>query len=143
MKIAIGGDHAGYDLKEYLKSYLEGLGHEWDDKGTTSAESTDYPEYAHAVADSVAAETASFGIVICGSGNGVAMSANKHQGIRCALCWNSEIVKLARQHNDANILALPARYLSRNEAADMVKTFLITDFEGGRHERRVNKIARS
>lgn len=142
MKVAIGGDHAGYDLKEYLKSYLESLGHECDDKGTTSAESTDYPYYAHAVADSVARGEAAMGIVICGSGNGVAMSANKHQDIRCALCWIPEIAQLARLHNNANVLALPARYISRNEAAAMVKTFLTTDFEGGRHERRVKKIAR-
>mgnify|MGYP002738926283 CR=1 FL=1 len=143
MRVAIGCDHAGYDLKEYLKSYLEGLGHEWDDKGTNGPESTDYPEYAHAVADAVAGGDASKGIVICGSGNGVAMSANKHGGIRCALCWTPEIAELARQHNDANVLAIPARFVTRNEAAAMVKTFLNTDFEGGRHQRRVEKIARS
>lgn len=141
MKIAIGSDHAGYELKEFLKSHLEKEGHEVVDEGTHSADSTDYPPYAHAVSEGVARGDSRLGIVICGSGNGVAMSANKHRGIRCALCWTPEIAELARQHNDANVLALPSRFVSREVAREMTDTFLKTEFEGGRHERRVKKIS--
>lgn len=141
MKLAIGSDHAGYRLKEYLKSQLESKGIDYIDKGTFSEESTDYPEFAHAVALSVASKESDFGILVCGSGNGVAMSANKHAEIRCAICWNEELAGLARAHNDANIIALPARFISEKEGISITEAFLSTDFEGGRHARRVNQIA--
>jgi ribose 5-phosphate isomerase B len=141
MKLAIGSDHAGYRLKEYLKSQLESKGIDYIDKGTFSEESTDYPEFAHAVALSVASKESDFGILVCGSGNGVAMSANKHAEIRCAICWNEELAGLARAHNDANIIALPARFISEKEGMSITEAFLSTDFEGGRHARRVNQIA--
>ena len=139
-KIAIGADHAGYKLKEELVSFLEEKGYKVIDYGCPSEESIDYPDYAHPVANAVQKEGI-IGVLICGSGNGISMSANKHSGIRCALCWSDEIAALARQHNDANIISLPARYISFNEARKCVDTFLRTDFEGGRHQRRVNKIA--
>lgn len=138
MKIAIGSDHAGYELKEYLKENIEGI--EFVDLGTKSEESCDYPDYAHPVAEKVETKSVEFGILICGSGNGISMAANKHKGIRAALCWNKEIAELARQHNDANIVSLPARYVSKEEALEIVKKFLNTPFEGGRHQRRVDKI---
>ncbi len=140
MKIAIGADHAGFELKEFLKSELEKSAHEVQDMGTHSLDSVDYPDFSHAVADAVVKNQADLGIVICGSGNGVAMSANKHAGIRCALCWKVEIAELARQHNNANVLALPSRFISQDEAKAMVDAFLNTSFEGGRHERRIHKI---
>ena len=139
-KIAIGADHAGYKLKGELVSFLEEKGYTVIDYGCPSEESIDYPDYAHPVANAVQKEGI-MGVLICGSGNGISMSANKHSGIRCALCWSDEIASLARQHNDANIISLPARYISFNEARKCVDTFLSTDFEGGRHQRRVNKIA--
>ena len=139
-KIAIGADHAGYKLKGELVSFLEEKGYTVIDYGCPSEESIDYPDYAHPVANAVQKEGI-MGVLICGSGNGISMSANKHSGIRCALCWSDEIAALARQHNDANIISLPARYISFNEARKYVDTFLSTDFEGGRHQRRVNKIA--
>lgn len=139
-KIAIGSDHAGYHLKLVLKEYLQKQGWEIVDFGCPSEESIDYPDYAHPVAEYVE-KNKSLGILICGSGNGISMSANKHQGIRSAICWNKEIAELARQHNDANIISLPARFISEEEALESVKTFFSTSFEGGRHERRVNKIA--
>lgn len=141
MKIAIGSDHAGYALKEELKNTLVAEGHQVEDYGTGSNESVDYPDYGHPVADSVEQGNCDLGVVICGSGNGINMSVNKHDGIRSALCWLPEIAALARQHNNANILALPARYLSVEEARKILKAFLDSEFEGGRHQRRVEKIS--
>ncbi|MBK6931776.1 MAG: ribose 5-phosphate isomerase B [Saprospirales bacterium] len=141
MKTAIGCDHAGFPYKDGLIAMLQRGGHMVQDFGTHSAESVDYPDFAHAVAESVENGLADFGIVICGSGNGVAITANKHQGIRCALCWSEETAALSRQHNDANIIALPARFVPEILAQAMVRIFLTTPFEGGRHDRRVKKIA--
>lgn len=139
--IPIGCDHAGYDLKERIKSYLISNGFEVKDYGTNSNESTDYPDYAHAVANHVEAQESTLGILICGSGNGINMTANKHQGVRSALCWLPEIAELARLHNNANIIALPARFVSEELAIEMVDKFFSTKFEGGRHANRVNKIS--
>ena len=139
--IPIGADHAGFELKNVLKELLTEHGYEIEDFGCHSEESIDYPDYGHPVAEKVESNKNVLGILICGSGNGINMTANKHQGVRSALCWNKEIAQLAREHNDANILALPARYLSIEEAKEIVLTFLSTDFEGGRHQRRVDKIA--
>ena len=141
MKLAIGSDHAGYSLKEVLKTYLTEKGHELVDFGAYSEESADYPDFAHPTADAVEKGEADLGIVICGSGNGINMAVNKHQGIRSALCWLPELAALARQHNNANMLALPARFISETEAKAIVDAYLENEFEGGRHERRVNKIA--
>jgi ribose 5-phosphate isomerase B len=141
MKIAIGADHAGFYLKEKLKTYLIEKGHEVKDFGTNSEQSVDFPDFAHPVANSVEKKEVDLGILMCGSGNGINMAANKHAGIRAALCWNSEIAKLARQHNNANILTLPARFIEEAEAKKCVDVFLATPFEGGRHEGRVKKIA--
>ena len=140
MKIAIASDHAGFEYKERLVEYLRGNGYEVKDFGTYSPESMDYPDTAHPL--SVAIEKGEYdkGIVLCGSGNGVSMTANKHQGIRCALCWNVEIAWLARLHNDANVCGLPARFIAYEEAREVVDRFLTTEFEGGRHQRRVEKI---
>jgi ribose 5-phosphate isomerase B len=137
MRIAIGSDHAGFRLKEELVKHLREKGSEVEDEGTRSEESTDYPGYAHAVADAVTSGKADLGIVICGSGNGVNITANKHHGIRSALAWNVEVAQLGRQHNNANVLALPARYLSGAEAMAITDAFLAASFEGGRHQRRV------
>ena len=139
--IPIGADHAGFELKEVLKSYLSEKGYEVKDFGCHSTESIDYPDYAHPVASLIEENEGMKGILICGSGNGINMTANKHQGIRAALCWKNEIAELARQHNNANILVLPARFISEEEAKQMVETFFTTEFEGGRHQNRVNKIA--
>jgi ribose 5-phosphate isomerase B len=139
--IAIGCDHAGFILKDPIVQLLKEEGIEVHDFGTYSEDSVDYPDFVHPVADMVESGKARLGIVICGSGNGVAMTANKHQGIRAALCWTEEIASLARQHNDANVIALPARFVTQELALTMVRTFIHTDFEGGRHERRVGKIA--
>jgi ribose 5-phosphate isomerase B len=139
-KIAIGSDHAGFQLKEVLKKELVKKGIEIVDFGCPSEESIDYPDYAHPVAVYVEQNNAQ-GILICGSGNGISMSANKHQGIRAALCWTEEIARLSRQHNDANIVSLPARFIEEETAKHIVEAFLNTDFEGGRHKRRVNKIS--
>ena len=139
--IPIGADHAGFELKNVLKELLTEQGYEIEDFGCHSEESIDYPDYGHPVAEKVELNKDVLGILICGSGNGINMTANKHQGVRSALCWNKEIAQLAREHNDANILALPARYLSIEEAKEIVLTFLSTNFEGGRHQRRVDKIA--
>lgn len=139
MKIAIGCDHAGYELKVQLVDYLNEK-YSLYDKGTFSKESTDYPEFAHAVANSIENGEAELGILICGSANGVAITANKHRNVRCAICWEKEISELARAHNNANIVALPARFITLKEAKDIVDVFLNTDFEGGRHQRRVSKI---
>ena len=141
MKIAIGCDHAGFPYKDGLVAMLQRQGHMVLDFGAHSVESVDYPDFAHAVALAVEGGQAEFGVLICGSGNGVAITANKHQGIRCAVCWNEEIAALARQHNNANIIALPARFVPEILAQAMVRIFLSTDFEGGRHGRRVDKIA--
>jgi ribose 5-phosphate isomerase B len=140
MKIAIASDHAGYELKNQLIPYLENKGYDLKDFGFFESASVDYPDYAHPLAISVENGTYKFGISICGSGNGINITVNKHQGIRSALCWNKEITALARQHNDANICALPARFITFDEAKEMVDIFLTTDFEGGRHQTRVNKI---
>jgi ribose 5-phosphate isomerase B len=141
MKIVIGGDHAGYDLKKELLTYLLEAGYEMDDLGCYSADSVDYPDFAHPVAAQVETGRADFGILICGSANGVAMAANKHEKIRAAICWKKELAELARTHNDANIICLPARFISTEEAKQMADAFLTTQFEGGRHQRRVDKIA--
>ena len=140
LPIAIGADHAGFEYKEEVKKLLEDKGLRVEDKGTYNCDSVDYPDFAHPVANDVTDGKAAFGILICGSGNGVCMSANKHAGIRAALCWNEELAALARQHNNANILCLPARFVSLQDARAMVEIFMNTSFEGGRHERRVEKI---
>ncbi len=141
LPLALGCDHAGYELKEAVKNLLQQSGWTVDDKGTHSADSTDYPDYAHPVADMVSTGAASVGILICGSGNGVCMTANKHPHVRAALCWNEEIAALARQHNNANVICIPARFVSQELAFTMIDTFLSIAFEGGRHERRVAKMA--
>lgn len=140
-KIAIGGDHAGYILKSELIDYLKEIGYNVKDYGTYSDESTDYPDYVHPLANAIENGEFKLGIILCGSANGVSMTANKHQGIRAALSWTPEIAELGRLHNDANILAIPARYVSKEEAIEIVKAFISTEFEGGRHQRRVDKIA--
>lgn len=139
--IAIGCDHAGFQYKELIAEGLQSRGLAVTDFGTNSAASVDYPDFAHPVANAVENGEASFGILICGSANGVAISANKHQGVRAAICWLDEVAQLARQHNDANIICIPARFVSINEAQRMVELFLDTPFEGGRHQNRVAKIA--
>lgn len=141
MKISIGNDHAGPEYKKAIVDFLKQKGHEIFNHGTDTFDSVDYPDFGHPVAIDVENGKSEFGIVICGSGNGINMSVNKHQGIRSALCWTKEIAALARQHNDANIIAIPARYTSIQQAVEMVDTFLNTSFEGGRHANRVNKIA--
>ncbi len=141
MKIAIGCDHAGFDYKEAIKIMLNEMGHEIKDFGTYSTESMDYPDTAHPVALSVESKENELGILICGSANGVAMTANKHQGVRAAICWQDELSKLARTHNDANIVCLPARFINLDLAKQITQTFIITPFEGGRHANRVNKIS--
>ena len=141
MKISIGNDHAGPDYKKAIVEMLIAKGYEVTNYGTDSTASVDYPDFAHPVATDVSEGKADFGIVICGSGNGIAMTVNKHSKVRAALCWIKEIAALARQHNDANVISIPARYTSIPQAVEMVETFLTTDFEGGRHQNRVNKIA--
>ncbi len=140
MKIAIGNDHAGTEYKLAIVGLLKSLQIEVINYGTDGSDSVDYPDFVHPVAEDVENGRVDKGIIICGSGNGASMTANKHQKIRCALCWTKEIVELARSHNDANVLSLPARFISLPQALEMVKTFLNTDFEGGRHERRTEKI---
>lgn len=137
--IAVGADHAGFEYKELLKEFLPNV--EIKDFGTNSLDSVDYPDFAHPVADAVEKGDAAMGILVCGSANGVAITANKHQGIRAALCWTEEIAELARQHNDANVLCIPARFVSPEEAKAITEKFLTTKFEGGRHSNRVNKIS--
>jgi ribose 5-phosphate isomerase B len=141
LPVAIGSDHAGFDYKEQIKNFLSNQNVSFVDFGTLINESVDYPDYAHPVATAVENKEAAFGILICGSANGVAITANKHQDIRAALCWKTEIAALARQHNNANVICLPARFISIEEALEMVDIFMKTFFEGGRHENRVNKIA--
>lgn len=139
--IAIGSDHAGFDYKEDIISFLEGKGLAYKDYGTHSTESMDYPDIAHPVSEAVANGNAAFGILLCGSANGVAITANKHQAVRAAICWGEELAELARKHNDANIICIPARFVREGDAEKMVDIFLHTEFEGGRHERRKEKIA--
>jgi ribose 5-phosphate isomerase B len=140
MKIAIGNDHAGPDYKKAIVQFLESKGYTIINYGTDTFDRVDYPDFGHKVAIDVTENKVDFGIIICGSGNGIAMSANKHLGVRAALCWTKEIAALAREHNDANIISIPARYTSIEQAIDMVDTFLNTKFEGGRHALRVEKI---
>ena len=139
-KIAIASDHAGFERKQTVLKYLQEQGIEFKDFGAYSAQSSDYPDFAHPLATAVSNGEFDVGITLCGSGNGINMTANKHQGIRSALCWMPEIAALARQHNDANICALPARYITDEQAIEIVKMFLATQFEGGRHQNRINKI---
>jgi ribose 5-phosphate isomerase B len=141
MKIAIGGDHAGFAYKEVLKKVLTDDGHEVKDFGPFSDASVDYPDFAHPLATAVEQGDSELGILICGSGNGVAITANKHQGIRAALCWTEELGSLARQHNNANVLCLPSRFIDIELAKQITAKFISTPFEGGRHENRVKKIA--
>ncbi|WP_448137341.1 ribose 5-phosphate isomerase B [Sphingobacterium siyangense] len=140
-KIAIGSDHAGFEYKTALVSFLNELGYEVTDFGTNSPDSVDYPDFAHPVASAVENKEADAGVLICGSANGVAITANKHQNIRAAICWLEEISALARQHNDANVVCIPARFIDLDLAKKIVNTFMNTEFEGGRHANRVNKIA--
>ena len=140
MQFSIGNDHAGVDYKEAIVSYLTSKGHEVLNYGTDSEDSVDYPDFIHPVAQDVSSKKAGLGIIICGSGNGASMTANKYQDIRSALCWSKEIVALARQHNNANILSLPARFISIPQAIAMVEVYINTDFEGGRHQNRIDKI---
>ena len=139
-KIIIGSDHAGFKMKEHLRVFLKEAGYEVTDKGTYSEDSADYPDFAHAVAREVEEGIDATGVLLCGSANGVAITANKHTGVRAALCWNSEVASLARLHNDANIICIPARFVNNAEAESMVSLFMTTEFEGGRHQRRVEKI---
>ena len=141
LPVAIGCDHAGYPYKEAVISFLDGKNVHWKDFGTYSADSVDYPDFAHPVARAVENKEAAFGILICGSGNGVAITANKHAGVRAAICWAEEITSLARKHNDANVICLPARFIREEEAEKMIDIFIHTEFEGGRHENRVKKIS--
>ena len=140
MQFSIGNDHAGVDYKEAIVSYLTSKGHEVLNHGTDSEDSVDYPDFIHPVAQDVSSKKAGLGIIICGSGNGASMTANKYQDIRSALCWSKEIVALSRQHNNANILSLPARFISIPQAIAMVEVYINTDFEGGRHQNRIDKI---
>lgn len=140
-KVAIGSDHAGFELKEKIKIHLESNNIAYQDFGPFSDDRADYPDFAHPVATAVSEKSVDLGILICGSGNGINMTANKHQEIRSALCWQVDIAEMARLHNDANIIALPARYMSEKEAFNCVDIFLKTDFEGGRHAGRVAKIS--
>jgi ribose 5-phosphate isomerase B len=141
LPIAIGCDHAGFDCKEDLISFLEGRGLPFKDFGCYNKDSVDYPDFAHPVASAVESGEYAFGVLLCGSANGVAITANKHQGIRAGLCWDMEIVDLVRKHNDANILCIPARFVRDGDAEKMLDLFMRTEFEGGRHQGRVNKIS--
>ena len=140
MTISIGNDHAGVDLKKNIVKYLNDVGFDINDMGTNTNKSVDYPDFIHPVSKEIEENKAKLGIIICGSGNGAAMTANKRKNVRAALCWSKEISKLARQHNDANILSIPSRFVSENEAIDIVDAFINTEFEGGRHKRRIEKI---
>jgi len=140
LPVALGADHAGYEYKELLKALLLAEGWQLSDKGTHSLDSVDYPDFAHPVAADVEQGKAAFGVLICGSGEGVCITANKHAGVRAALCWNNEVAQLCRQHNNANVICLPARFVSIDAAKEMLQSFMQTAFEGGRHENRVNKI---
>ncbi|MBX7226261.1 MAG: ribose 5-phosphate isomerase B [Chitinophagales bacterium] len=138
--ILLASDHAGYEWKEFLQQSLKGQDVNVQDLGCYTGESVDYPDYAHKLAKAISTGKQKMGVLLCGSANGVAITANKHKGVRAAICWNSEIAQLARQHNDANICCIPARYVQKEEALAIVQVFLTTAFEGGRHEKRVNKI---
>lgn len=140
-KIAIGADHAGFEYKELLKKWLEKNGYPVKDFGTFNTDSVDYPDFAHPVASAVEKKEFDLGLLLCGSANGVAITANKHQGVRAALCWNEEVAELARHHNNANIVCIPARFVSYELAEKILDRFLHASFEGGRHERRVEKIS--
>jgi ribose 5-phosphate isomerase B len=140
-KIAVGADHAGFEYKELLRKWLEKNGYTFKDFGTHTADSADYPDFAHPVATAVEKNEFELGLLVCGSANGVAITANKHQGIRAAICWNEELASLARQHNNANVLCLPARYITIELAEKILDRFLHSSFEGGRHARRVGKIS--
>lgn len=137
--IAIGSDHAGFDLKEFIKGKFE-KEINWTDMGPSSADRVDYPDYAHQVAESVSNNTVDLGILICGSGNGVCMTANKHEGVRAGLAWEAELASLAREHNNANVICLPARFITEDQAVEIVRAYVNAEFEGGRHETRVQKI---
>jgi ribose 5-phosphate isomerase B len=141
MKIAIGADHAGFEYKELLKKHLENSGHEIKDFGTNGTQSVDYPDFAHPVASAVEKNEFELGVLLCGSANGVAITANKHQGIRAAICWGEELAQLSRAHNNANVICIPARFVREGDAEKMVAHFMTTAFEGGRHATRVNKIS--
>ena len=141
MKVSIGNDHAGTTYKEAVVDYLKNRNIEVVNHGTNSEESVDYPDFVHPVAKDVEDQTSDFGVIICGSGNGANMTANKHQAVRSALCWTKEIAALAREHNNANVLSIPARFTSKEQAVEMVQVFLDTEFAGGRHSRRVEKIS--
>ncbi len=140
MTIAIAADHAGYKMKEQVKDYLQNKGYQVFDVGSYSPEASDYPDFAHPLAIAVENKTCDLGISMCGSGNGINMAANKHAGIRSALCWDVKVAELARKHNDANVCALPARFLNIEKAEKIIDAFLTTEFEGGRHNRRIDKI---
>jgi ribose 5-phosphate isomerase B len=140
-KIIIGSDHAGFKMKEHLRFFLKEAGYAVMDKGTYSEDSADYPDFAHPVAREVEENSDATGVLLCGSANGVAITANKHAGIRAALCWNTEVASLARLHNNANVICIPARFVNNAEAESMVSLFLTTEFEGGRHQRRVEKMS--
>lgn len=139
MKLLIATDHAGFELKEKIKDYFRDE-ITWEDFGTNSSESVDYPDCIHPLADKISQNPDEKGIILCGSGNGVAMTANKHPNVRAAVCWEKELAELARKHNDANVLSIPARFVTENSAMEIVKAFIITGFEGGRHQKRVEKI---
>ncbi len=141
IKIGCAADHAGFEYKEIIKTHLISLGYQVEDFGTHSLDSVDYPDYIHPVAKKIESKEIDMGIIICGSGNGVNITANKHQGVRSALCWMPEIAALAKQHNDANCIALPARFVSQETAIEIVDAYLKATFEGGRHQKRVDKIA--
>ncbi len=141
LPVAIGADHAGFEYKESVISFLDGQKIPYKDYGTYSTDSVDYPDFAHPVADAVEKGEASFGILICGSANGVAITANKHQQIRAAVCWGEELAELARKHNNANVICIPARFVPESDVEKMIEIFIHTDFEGGRHTNRVNKIS--
>ncbi len=141
MKISIGCDHAGYEYKQQICLWLEKHGMKVTDHGTFSPDSVDYPDFVHPVGSDIDNSRVDYGIVICGSGNGAAITANKHLSVRCALCWNEELAKLARMHNNANVISIPARFVSIEIAIEMIRSFLNTPFEGGRHQRRVEKIS--
>jgi ribose 5-phosphate isomerase B len=141
LPVAIGCDHAGFEYKEDIISFLDGKSVTWKDFGTFSTDSVDYPDFAHPVSNSVESGEASFGILICGSANGVAITANKHQGIRAAVCWGEEIAELARKHNNANVICIPGRFVREGLVERMIEIFMHTNFEGGRHKKRVDKIA--
>lgn len=139
--IGLATDHAGFEMKEYVKNFINSKGDcSYKDFGTNSSESVDYPDFAHPLAEAVEAGEVDLGIAFCGSGNGIAMALNKHQGIRAAICWNPEMARLTRAHNDANILVLPARFISISEIENIIDMFLKTSFDGGRHQRRIDKI---